>query len=112
MPRRVLLHEDFVSDARRHEEWLIRNGQEEWLRDLLIGIEEIAALLRRYPAIGPVATEDRRLVLRSFPFRRYPYVVWFAYRRRQPIGDVWLVRLFGAHQDRPSTDPSSWRLPE
>lgn len=110
MPRRVLLHDDFVADVRRHEEWLIRNGREEWLTNLLSGIEEIAALLRRYPAIGPVLAQDKRLVLRSFPFRRYPYVVWFAYRRRKRIGDVWLVRLFGAHQDRPSADPTSWRL--
>lgn len=111
MPRHILLHEDFLADARRHEEWLVRSGREEWLANLLGGIDEIAALLRRYPAIGPVLAEDERLVLRSFPFRRYPYVVWFAYRRRTRIGDVWLVRLFGAHQDRPNADPKSWRLP-
>lgn len=111
MPRRILLHDDFVADARRHEDWLIRSGREEWLTNLLGGIEEIAALLRRHPAIGPVLAEDQRLVLRSFPFRRYPYVVWFAYRRRTRIGDVWLVRLFGAHQARPSADPAAWRPP-
>lgn len=100
-----------MADARRHEERLLRNGQEEWLRNLLVGIEEIAALLQRYPAIGPVVAADRRLVLRTFPFRRYPYVVWSAYGPRQRIGDVWLVRLFGAHQDRPSADAKSWQLP-
>lgn len=98
-----------MADARRHEEWLIRSGREEWLANLLDGIEEIAALLRRYPAIGRIEAEDERLVLRSFPFRRYPYVVWFVYRRRERIGDVWIVRLFGAHQDRPNADPASWR---
>lgn len=95
---------------RRHEAWLVREGREEWLANLLEAVEEIAALLERYPAIGPVVMQDRALVLRSFPFRRYPYVVWFAYRPRDPIGEVWLVRLFGAHQDRPSADHASWRL--
>lgn len=111
MPRRVLLHEDFVADARRHEDWLVRTGRDDWLQNLLSGIEEIAALLERYPEIGPVVAQDSRLVLRSFPFRRYPYVVWFAYRARKRITDVWLVRLFGAHQDRPTADPGAWQLP-
>lgn len=112
MPRRrVLLHEDFVADAKRHEEWFIRNGREEWLTNLLTGIEEVAALLRRHPEIGPLVAQDERIVMRSFPFRRFPYVVWFAYRTRKRIADVWLVRLFGAHQDRPNADPASWRLP-
>lgn len=110
MSRQVLLHEDFVADARRHEDWLVRTGHEEWLRNLLEGIEEIAALLERHPEIGPVVAQDGRLVVRSFPFRRYPYVVWSAYRRRKRIGDVWLVRLFGAQQDRPSADPAAWRI--
>lgn len=99
-----------MADARRHEAWLVRAGREEWLANLLAAIEEIAALLRRYPEIGSIIAQDERLVVRSFPFRRYPYVVWFAYRRQARIGDVWLVRLFGAHQDRTSADPSSWRL--
>lgn len=111
MARRILLHEDFLADARRHEDWLVRSGDEDWLVNLLGGIEEVAALLRRYPAIGPVLAENERLVLRSFPLRRYPYVIWFVYRRGARIGDVWLVRLFGARQDRPRADPESWRLP-
>ena len=111
MPRRVPLHEDFVADARRQEEWLVREGREDWLRNLLSGMEEIATLIERYPRIGPILAQDRRIVLRSFPFRRYPYVVWFVYRRAARIGDVWLVRLFGAQQDRPSADPARWSLP-
>lgn len=111
MARRILLHEDFLADARRHEDWLVRSGNQDWLLNLLSGIEEVAALLQRFPAIGPVLAEDERLVLRSFPLRRYPYVIWFAFRRSTRIGDVWLVRLFGAHQDRPRADPKSWRLP-
>jgi hypothetical protein len=78
---------------------------------LLAGIEEVAVLLARYPEIGPVVAEDRHIVLRSFPLRRYPYMIWSAYRRRARIGDVWLVRLFGAHQDRSSADPATWHLP-
>lgn len=110
MARRVVLHEAFLADARRHEDWLVRSDNEDWLVDLLDGVEEVAELLRRFPAIGPVLAEDDRLILRSFPLRRYPYVVWFAYLRREPIGDVWLLRLFGARQDRPSADATSWRL--
>lgn len=110
MARQILLHEDFLRDARRHEEWLVRNGREEWLANLLVGIEEIADLLRRYPAIGQMVMQNERIVLRSFPFRRYPYLIWFAYRRHRPIGDVWLVRLFGAAQDR--SKPGSLELPD
>lgn len=111
MARQVLLHDDFLRDARRHEAWLVRNGQEAWLANLLSDVEEIAALLQDFPAVGTVVAEDERIVVRSFPFRRYPYVVWFAYRRREPIGDVWLVRLFGGRQNRPEPDAASWRLP-
>jgi len=108
--RRILLHQDFLRDARRHEEWLVRSGRQEWLANLLTGIEEVAGLFRRFPAIGQVAAEDERVVLRWLPFRRYPYIVWYVYRRREPIAEVWLVRLFGAHQDRPDPDATSWAL--
>jgi hypothetical protein len=27
-----------------------------------------------------------------------------------PVRELWLLRLFGAHQDRPDPDPASWTL--
>ncbi len=72
------------------------------------GIAEVAARLARFPGAGPVVSEDDRLVLRKLIFRRLPYVAWYAYAK--PAGDVWLLRLFGARQDRVEPDPSSWGI--
>jgi plasmid stabilization system protein ParE len=104
------LHGQFQSDFRAHAEWLAGEGRYDWLANLWTGIEEVADRIRQFPEIGPMLRQDRRLVLRKLIFRRLPYVAWYAYRRQRPIGDVWLVRLFGARQDRPDPDPSTWTL--
>ena len=106
MPR-VRLHRTFVRDVRRQVSWLVMNGRDEWADDLLIGIEEVAGRLARFPAIGPIVMENERLVLRKIIFRKLPVVAWYVHVNSPPR-DVWLVRLFGAHQDRPDPDPSSW----
>jgi plasmid stabilization system protein ParE len=108
MPRRVRLHRAFVADVQKQTAWLSENGPEEWSANLLVAIEEVAARLAQVPDVGALLRQDRRLVLRKLIFRRLPYVAWYAYRR--PSGDVWLLRLFGAHQDRPDPDPSRWDL--
>lgn len=110
MPRGVRYHERFIDDARRQIDWLVEAERVMWLEALLVGIEEVAALVRRFPSAGRVIAEDERVVLRAIRLRRYPYLVHYGYRRASPIGDVWLVRLFGAHQDRPDPDPSGWVL--
>ncbi len=106
MPRAVRLHRRFVDDTRRHTAWLSANGHDDWTDGLLVGIEEVAGRLARFPMVGPLVQEDERVVLRKLIFRHLPYVAWYAYAK--PVGDVWLLRLFGAHQDRADPDSASW----
>ena len=108
MPRAVRLHRSFLADVRKQMTWLSENGPEDWAANLLVAIEEVADRLARFPDVGAILQEDERLVLRKLIFRRLPYVAWYAYPK--PSGDVWLLRLFGAHQDRPDPDPSAWDL--
>lgn len=91
-----------------HSHWLAAEDRTEWIPNLLRGIAEVVHLLRRFPEVGVEIAEDEGLVLRRLRLRRYPYVVWYAYERRRRIADVWLVRLFAAHQDRPDPDPTAW----
>ncbi len=108
MARKVRLHRAFVDDVRRQARWLAENDRARWSEELLEGIDEVAARLARFPKIGPLVSEDERVVLRKLILRRLPYVAWYAYAK--PAGDVWLLRLFGARQDRVDPDPSSWGI--
>lgn len=80
----------------------------EWIPKLLIGVAQVVELLQSFPEAGVSLAADERLMLRQLRLRRYPYVVWYAYLGERPIADLWLVRLFGAHQDRPEPDPAAW----
>jgi plasmid stabilization system protein ParE len=108
MLRRVRLHRTFVADVRKQTTWLAENGPDEWARNLMVAIDEVSDRLARLPDVGAIVQQDERLVLRKLIFRRLPYVAWYAYAK--PTGDVWLLRLFGAHQDRPAPDPTGWSL--
>lgn len=74
------------------------------------GIDEVAELLRRYPTAGRETARSDRGVLRSIRLRRYPYVVWYGHAARGPVRELWLIRLFGARQERPSPR-SAWGPP-
>jgi plasmid stabilization system protein ParE len=108
--RRVRLHTSFIDDLRRHSEWLASEGQPERVENLLAGLREVIDQLARFPASGPIVQQDGRIVVRELIFRRLRYVAHYAYRRAQPIGDVWLIALYGVGQDRVATDPSAWGL--
>lgn len=111
MPRRrVRLHERFVQDVHRHRSWLAAQGQPERIENLLAGILEVMERLAAFPAAGPVIQESERIVLRQLIFRRLRYVAHYAHLRRGPIGDVWLLALYGVGQDRPDPDPEAWQL--
>lgn len=66
--------------------------------------------LERFPASGPVVQQDDRIVVRELIFRRLRYVAHYAHRRADPIGDVWLIALYGVGQDRIGPDPDTWGL--
>ena len=108
MPRPVRIHRRFLADVRKQLDWLSDHGPEEWETNLLAAIEEVAGRLAHFPEIGELLQEDERLVLRKLIFRRLPYIAWYAYVK--PSGDVWLLRLFGARQERPDPDASAWDL--
>ncbi len=108
--RRVRLHQNFVHDVRRHRAWLAAQGQPERIENLLAGVREVMERLAALPASGPVIQENERIVVRQLIFRRLRYVAHYAHRRREPIGDVWLLALYGVGQDRPEPDPDAWAL--
>jgi len=101
----VLIHVDFKADMHRQRAWLADNARPEWIEGLALGVKELMIRLARLPACGPVVTSDARIVVRKIFLRRLPYVVWYAHRPAEPIGDITLLRLFGYGQSRP--DPSS-----
>lgn len=110
MSRRVRLHAEFRRDFRAQLAWLVEVGRDDWAERLMAGVEEVAERILRFPEIGPLQAESRRVVLRKIIFRRLPYVAWYGYRRREPIGDVWLLRLFHIRQDRPKLNPRAWHV--
>ena len=108
--RRVRLHRSFVQDVRRHRDWLAAQGQPERIENLLAGVREIIQRLAAFPASGPIVQQSDRIVVRELIFRRLRYVAHYAHRRREPIGDVWLLALYDVGQDRVEPDPGGWGL--
>lgn len=108
--RRVRLHREFIQDLRRHRAWLADKGHADRIDNLLAGVREVIERLAAFPASGPVVQQNERIVVRELIFRRLRYVAHYAYRRREPIGDVWLLALYGVGQDRPEPDPENWGL--
>lgn len=108
--RRVRLHQNFVQDVRRHRAWLAARGQPERIESLLDGVREVIQRLAAFPAAGPILQQNDRIVVRELIFRRLRYVAHYAHRRREPIGDVWLLALYGVGQDRIEPDPDEWGL--
>lgn len=66
--------------------------------------------LAAFPASGPILQQNDRIVVRELIFRRLRYVADYAHRRRDPIGDVWLLALYGVGQDRIEPDADEWGL--
>ncbi len=108
--RRVRLHAAFRRDFRAQLAWLVAQGRESWIEKLADAVEEVTERLGRFPEIGPVQAKSRLLVVRKIIFRRLPYIAWYGYRARAPIRTVWLLRMFGARQDRSFPDPEGWSL--
>jgi plasmid stabilization system protein ParE len=107
---RVRLHATFRRDFRAELSWLVEHDRAEWIPNLAPAVEEVVELLGRFPEAGPVQARSPRLILRKILFRRLPFVAWYAHRARRPIRTIWLLRMFGARQDRPLPDPDDWEL--
>jgi plasmid stabilization system protein ParE len=107
---RVRLHATFRRDFRAELSWLVEHDRPEWIPNLAPAVKEIADLLRRFPEAGPMQARSPRLILRKIIFRRVPFVAWYGHLARRPIRTVWLLRMFGARQDRPRPDPFDWEL--
>ena len=107
---RVRLHAAFRRDFRAQLSWLAEHDRTEWIHNLAPAVEEVAALLSRFPEAGPVQARSPQLVLRKLIFRRLPFVAWYGHRPRRPVRTIWLLRMFGVRQDRPRPDPDDWAL--
>lgn len=99
----------FIADVRGRIEWLAEHREEEQLESFLTGLASVRAAITRDPRAGAVVREDERYVvgLRLFP-RPLPYVVYYAHEKTQRVAEIYLVRLFGAGQDRSGFDLSDW----
>ena len=66
---------------------------------LRTGIHEAVALLGQFPLAGAVDMAGSVPALRKLILRRVPFVVWYRIDESRR-GDVWMLRLFHARQDR------------
>lgn len=90
-------------------EWLAENRPAEQLDEFLSALALVREQIERAPLQGPPLQQDERHVLRLRLFSRpLPYLVYYAYRKREPIAEIYLVRLYGSGQDRPELDLSAW----
>ena len=90
-------------------EWLAENRPEEQLDHFLGALAIVRAQIERSPLLGPVLQEDDRHVMRMRLFPRpLPYLVYYAHAKREPITEIYLVRLYASGQDRPEVDLSEW----
>lgn len=70
MPRKVRLHRKFVDDVRRRVAWLAAHDRVEWSDGILVGVDEIAARLARFPEMGPVVLPPDRKARRAYRGRK------------------------------------------
>lgn len=105
---RVRFHPAFVTDLRAHQDWIVEHGRASWLDALAAGLDDAAALLADFPMVGAVVAEGRGTTVRRHLWSYGPYVCWYLHRNDAPVRDVWLIRLFHAHQRRPVPDMRFW----
>jgi hypothetical protein len=106
--RRVRGHADFGVDDLAQLSWLAERGEAAWIESLLEATLRLVRALETFPAMGSKQDARGPIQLRSVRYQRLPYVAWYVYDTDDPDGDLWLVRLFHAHQLRPRPDLSRW----
>ncbi len=108
MSRIVRRHPDFEADFLRLLDGLVARGAEGWVRTLAEGVAECSRLLGRFPAAGTCLERRGNVALRKLILPRGPYVAWYACDESEPAGDLWLVRIFHARQQRPPARVTRW----
>lgn len=78
------------------------------MQGLLEATLRIVSILGDFPAMGSKQDERRGIELRSLGYPKLPYLAWYVYDAGDPRADLWLVRLFHSHQQRPRPDLSRW----
>lgn len=109
--RRVRGHHDFEADYLAQLRWLAERGEDAWMQGLLEGTQRIVSVLADFPAMGSKQDTRGSVELRSLRYPTLPYVVWYVYDPTDTGSDLWLVRLFHSHQQRPRPDLSRWLPP-
>jgi plasmid stabilization system protein ParE len=100
--RRIRFHAGFRVDLRSHLSWLREHRDPAWIERLRTEIDEATSLLTSFPDMGALEGEDGAVILRKLLFSKLPYLIWYARDTRDPRGDIWILRLFHARQDRPT----------
>ncbi|MDO8563274.1 MAG: hypothetical protein Q7S25_05480 [Candidatus Limnocylindria bacterium] len=74
------------------------------------GLARVRERIEQRPAAGTPQKQDDAYVLRMYLSPRpLPYLVYYAYRRRQqPIREIFLMRLYASGQDRLDFGMSEW----
>jgi plasmid stabilization system protein ParE len=98
---RVRFHADFQADLRAQLGWLREHRDQAWIERLRVALDEAASLLASFPDVGTVEARDGAVVLRRLIPGKLPYAIWYLRDTSDPEGDIWLLRLFHAKQDRP-----------
>lgn len=99
----------FIHAVRQRIEWLAENRDEEQLDGFLNGLSEVHRRIEQDPEAGPPLKSSATHILRMRLFPRpLPYLVYYGHERRQPVNEVYLVRLYGSGQDREDLEMSEW----
>ncbi len=106
--RRVRAHGDFEADYLAQLSWLAERGEVAWMKSLLEATLQLVRALAAFPGMGSRRDSRGRMQLRSVRYQKLPHLAWYVYDANDPDGDLWLVRLFHAHQQRPRPDLSRW----
>lgn len=99
----------FIAAVTERIAWLGENRDEDQLEHFLAGLARVRERIEQRPAAGALQKQSDAYVLRMYLFPRpLPYLVYYAYRRQQPIREIFLVRLYASGQDRPDFGMSEW----
>lgn len=106
--RRVRQHADFAADYREQLQWLTGHADPSWIETLLRETDRLLKMLTAFPSAGGREDQQSGMVMRRINYARLPYVIWYVYDPDDPDGDVLLVRLFHAKQERPRPEIAQW----
>jgi plasmid stabilization system protein ParE len=105
----LLLRPAFIAAVNQRIAWLAENRTEEQLKSFLSGLADVRRRIEQNPEAGPPLRRSGTHVLRMRLFPRpLPYLVYYGHGRQRPLTEIYLIRLYGAGQDREDVDMSDW----